>query len=60
MQENPFQNRGNSKEIMRKVLIWKSSTKIHFKVRTPYFKLRKALFNRGLERNSKIKNVLEF
>ena len=40
--------------------IRKSSTKFHFKVRKPHFKLRKALFKRGLERNGKNKNVLEF
>ena len=37
-----------------------SSTKFHFKVRKPPFKLWKALFKRGLERNSKNKNILEF
>ena len=60
MQENPFQdrgNRGNNTEIMWKVL---SSSKFHFKVRKPHFKLWKSLFKRGLGRNSKIKNVLEF
>ena len=40
--------------------IRKNSTKFLFKVRKPYFKLRKALFKRGLEKNGKNKNVLEF
>ena len=40
--------------------IRKSSTKFHFKVRKHHTKLRKALFKRGLERNGKNKNVLEF
>ena len=40
--------------------IRKSSTKFHIKVKKPHFKLRKALFKKGLERNFKIKNVLEF
>ena len=30
------------------------------KVRKPHFKLRKALLKRGLERNCKNKNILEF
>ena len=34
--------------------------KLHIKVRKPNFKLRKALFKRGLERNCKNKDVLEF
>ena len=38
----------------------KSSTKLHIKVRKPHFNPRKALFKRGLERNFKSKNVLEF
>ena len=46
---------------MRKVPFQrKSSAKFHLKVRKPYFKLRKALFKRGLERNFKSKYVLEF
>ena len=46
---------------MRKVPFQrKSSAKFHLKVRKPYFKLRKALFKRGLEKNGKIRNVLEF
>ena len=55
-------NRKNSAEIMQKVpfQIRKSMTKFHFKVRKPYFKLRKALFKRSLERNVKNKNILEF
>ena len=40
--------------------ITKSSTKFHFKVRKPYFKLWKALFKWGLEIYVKNKNVLEF
>ena len=40
--------------------ISKSSTKFHIKVRKPHFKLRKALFTKGLERNCKNKNTLEF
>ena len=62
------ENRGNNAESIR---IRKSSTKLHFrkrtsktkfhfKIRKPYFKLRKAFFKRGLERNCKNKNVLEF
>ena len=44
---------------MRKVTlkIRKCSTKFHIKVRV---NLRKTLFKRGLERNCKSKNVLEF
>ena len=42
------------------VIARKFSTKFHFKVRKPCFKLRKAFFKGGLERNGKIKNVLEF
>ena len=38
----------------------KSSTKFHFKVRKLYFKMWKALFKRGLVRNGKSKDVLEF
>ena len=38
----------------------KSSTKFHIKVRISHFKLRKALFKKGLERKFKIKKVLEF
>ena len=38
------------------LIIRKSSTKFHIKVRKPHFKLRKVLFKRGL----KSKNVLEF
>ena len=34
--------------------------KPHFKARKPHFRLRKALFKRGLERNGKSKDVLEF
>ena len=37
-----------------------NSTKSHMKIRNPHFKLRKALFIRGLERNGKNKNFLEF
>ena len=37
-----------------------SSTKFHFKVSKPHFKLRKALFKRGLDRNGRNKNLLEF
>ena len=60
MQENPrlWKSRklcGNFFFIIRK-----SSTKFHFKVRKPHFKLWKSLFKRGLGRNSKIKNVSEF
>ena len=40
--------------------ISKSSTKFHFKVRKSHFELREALFKKGLERNGKYKNVLEF
>ena len=40
--------------------IWISSTKFHFKVWKPHFILRKALFKKGLERNGKNKNFLEF
>ena len=36
------------------------STKFHFKVRKPHFRLRNALFKRVLERNGKHKNILEF
>ena len=36
------------------------STKFHIKIRKPHFKLRKALFKRGLERNGKNKKFLEF
>ena len=47
MRKFPFQKR-------------KSSTKFCIKVRKPYFiKLRKELFEKGLQRNCK-KNVLEF
>ena len=46
MRKVPFQN--------------KESTEFHIKVRKPNFKLQKALFKRGLERNCKSKNVLEF
>ena len=69
MQETLFEDRGNITEIaemMRKLYIKfhfrirKSSTKFYIKVRKPHFKLRKALFKRGLERNCKNKNVLEF
>ena len=35
-------------------------TKFHIKVRKPDFKLWKALFKKGSERNFKNKNVLEF
>ena len=45
-------------EIMRKVIhfrIRKFSTKFHIKVRNPHFKLRKAIFKRGLEKNCKKK-----
>ena len=68
MQGNPFQDRGNcgkNVKIARKLCgkfhfrISKSSTKFHFKGRKPHFKLRKAIFKRGLERNHK-KSVLEF
>ena len=67
MQGNPFQDRGNREnnmKIARKLCekfhfrIRKSSTKFHIKVTKPHFKLRKAIFKRGLERNQK--NVLEF
>ena len=37
-----------------------NGTKFLIKVRKPHFKLRKALFKRGLERNRKSKNDLEF
>ena len=62
MQENPFQDRGNcgnNVKIARKLCgkfyfrIRKSSTKLHIKVRKPHFKLRKAIFKRGLGRNHK-------
>ena len=36
------------------------SNNFHFKVRKPHFKLRKALYKGGLERNVKNKNTLEF
>ena len=66
---NKFQDRvnsGNNAEIAWKLCenfqlkIRESSIKFHFKVRKPRFKPRKALFKRGLERNGKNKNVLEF
>ena len=73
MQENQLQGRGDRgnnaeiAEIARKICgnyqfkrIRNSSTLFHLKVRKPNFKLRKALFKRGLERNRKNKNVLEF
>ena len=41
-------------------VLMKSGTKFHIKVRISHFKLRKALSKKGLERNSKNKNVLEF
>ena len=47
MRKVPFQNK-------------KSSTKFNIKVKKSYFKLRKALFKRGLGRNCKGKNVLKF
>ena len=64
MQESPIQdheNRGNSTEITQKYhfRIRKSSAKFYIKIRKPHFKLRKALFKRGLERNGKNRNVLE-
>ena len=41
--------------------IRKDSTKFHIEVRKPHFKLRKALFEKGLDRNCKYKKcVLEF
>ena len=52
----------NNKEIGQKLCrkfhlrIRKYSTKLHFKVRKPHLKLRKALFKRGLERIGKNKN----
>ena len=51
MQKVPFQNKDR---------IRRSSTKFHIKVRKPYFKLRKALFKIGLERNGINKNIQEF
>ena len=72
MQENLFQDHGNREnsaeiaQITRKlcqkfnIRIRKSRTQFHIKVRKPHFKLQKALFKRGLERNCKSKNVLEF
>ena len=64
MQETHFKT-AVIEEIARKLcgklhfIIWKSSTKFH-KVSKPHFKLRKALFKTGFERNCKNKNVLEF
>jgi hypothetical protein len=70
MQEKPFQDRGNRgkgedsaeiAEITRKLCekfhfrIRKSSTKFHIKLKKHHFKLRKARFKRGLERNCKRK-----
>ena len=69
MQENSFQDRGNSAkiaEITRKLCgkfhfrIRISSTKFHIKVRKLHFQLRKALFKTGFERNCKNKNGVEF
>ena len=75
MQENLFQDRGthghcvnhgNYAEITRKLggkfqfRIRNYSTKFPIKVMKPHFKMRKALFKRGLERNCKNKYVLEF
>ena len=61
MKENPLKDGGNKAEITRKLCgkfhfrIRKSSTKFHIKVRKP-----KSLFEKGLERYCKSKNVLEF
>ena len=55
MQENQFQGLGKYYFRIRKYGI-----KFHFKIKKPYFKLRKALLKRGLERNGKNKNVLKF
>ena len=35
-------------------------TKFHIKIRTPYFKLRKALFKMDLKTNGKNKKLMEF
>ena len=59
MQQNQFQGRGNSGN-NAKIIISESSTNFNFKVKKHHFKLRKALFKRGLERNSKNKNVLDY
>ena len=63
-----LQNCGNNVKIAQKLCgkfhfrIRKCSTKFHIKLKVtkPHFKLRKALFKRGLERNCENKNVLEF
>ena len=60
------ENRGHNAEIARKLCrkfhyrIKKSSTKFLIEERKPHFKLRKALFKRGLDRTCKNKNILEF
>ena len=61
MQETPFKTAETARKLCGKLYfrIRKSITKFHIRVRKPNFKLWKAFFKKGLERNCKIKNVFD-